>query len=1042
MKRILLNFCLLFLFASTSTIAQEYFHDRSGLSPAYGSTNVNYFNMVDQNDNRLLLSYFDFDENRFSYIANEYQFYFENNDNRSNKSYTLPRISTTGGDTVLVINSWVENGNSKLQIHQYYDITDDGSYFNQQNDRLYQSNNRLTYSGSSISGDGKYVISGGVRYTFDDELNITSSDSLPSNLLGDDEFGEIEFRDNFAIHQMNHDGSRYSIIKTSPKEGDASGDTLVTRVHYFAYDEANSIWHEGRISVQHLKYDLFEPTFDHDFGTLRILNSNGLHELNLADILDNVISASPNTSQLLQLSEAFTNGAKLYPDLSAVAYSGDHKIKFELTRQGQVKLYGQNATSTEYEFIKEFWGIDYPDATFNGYKIPVSLKTNFNGSLLIIGSLELGWSRNEYNNYYTNYLYNIDQSKPYIESFVSTNNALVFEFIFSEEVYDVGSESFYATLDGVQDENKLSVRSVNRIDNERFQISFRTNSGEVTGDIAIGINDSSKIVDRYQNPAADSTVTPISVQNFDALTSVIVLPDDIADLTKAIEYAGSSDTLHLNEGVYVYEGNDIRNKDITIRSDYDPSNDNQEAVLNTIISGNIRFLMSSITLTGLTFENGRLEIYGNDHGGDSNKKPATFKFQFNNYFNNTRPIRVEQRTDVHISNNLFHQNQNSALQLSYGGVSGVVEDNLFVYNEGYEGGAISIDDSDVLILHNLIANNKSRDYVGGGIYLSRSFSSLINNIIWGNQAFRGDQIFQGEGLPFIDHSIVQNYGQGANVLAREGDNIYTEDPGLEISYEPITAGEGKSVINRFGLYVSISDSSMIFGNGRSTDFDRYAMQTRVPIPFDSDADIGPFELEFAMVVNPIKATQLVYPLEADENPGVDPLFEWEPVRYSTAYEMMISPKEDFSENVSTHKSDRHFMSLDNPLDSSHEKYYWKVRGINATKKGVWSQTHMFNVGVINSNELMEEITEYQLSQNYPNPFNPSTQIQYALPEATQVTLEVFNSVGQKVMELVNGQKSVGYHTATFDASGLSSGVYLYKLTTPSFTETKKMLLIK
>ena len=94
------------------------------------------------------------------------------------------------------------------------------------------------------------------------------------------------------------------------------------------------------------------------------------------------------------------------------------------------------------------------------------------------------------------------------------------------------------------------------------------------------------------------------------------------------------------------------------------------------------------------------------------------------------------------------------------------------------------------------------------------------------------------------------------------------------------------------------------------------------------------------------------------------------------------------------------------------------------------------------NEYLQQKYNFNLNQNYPNPFNPSTQIQYALPEATQVTLEVFNSVGQKVMELVNGQQSAGYHTATFNASGLSNGVYFYKLSTSSFINTKKMLLIK
>lgn len=85
---------------------------------------------------------------------------------------------------------------------------------------------------------------------------------------------------------------------------------------------------------------------------------------------------------------------------------------------------------------------------------------------------------------------------------------------------------------------------------------------------------------------------------------------------------------------------------------------------------------------------------------------------------------------------------------------------------------------------------------------------------------------------------------------------------------------------------------------------------------------------------------------------------------------------------------------------------------------------------------------YQLSQNYPNPFNPVTQIQYNLPEQTHVRLEVFNSLGQKVMELVNSQQLAGSHTASFDATELSSGVYLYKITTPSFSQTKKMLLVK
>jgi len=86
--------------------------------------------------------------------------------------------------------------------------------------------------------------------------------------------------------------------------------------------------------------------------------------------------------------------------------------------------------------------------------------------------------------------------------------------------------------------------------------------------------------------------------------------------------------------------------------------------------------------------------------------------------------------------------------------------------------------------------------------------------------------------------------------------------------------------------------------------------------------------------------------------------------------------------------------------------------------------------------------EYTLHQNYPNPFNPSTVIRYGLSQQSPVTLTVYNVLGQQVAELVNEVQAAGNYEVTFDASHLSSGVYLYRMQAGNFVETKKFVLVK
>lgn len=86
--------------------------------------------------------------------------------------------------------------------------------------------------------------------------------------------------------------------------------------------------------------------------------------------------------------------------------------------------------------------------------------------------------------------------------------------------------------------------------------------------------------------------------------------------------------------------------------------------------------------------------------------------------------------------------------------------------------------------------------------------------------------------------------------------------------------------------------------------------------------------------------------------------------------------------------------------------------------------------------------EFSLEQNFPNPFNPNTNISYSLPSAQKVTLKVYDILGNEITTLVNEEKSAGSYSVNFDASNLPSGVYFYRLNAGSYSETRKMILLK
>jgi len=127
-------------------------------------------------------------------------------------------------------------------------------------------------------------------------------------------------------------------------------------------------------------------------------------------------------------------------------------------------------------------------------------------------------------------------------------------------------------------------------------------------------------------------------------------------------------------------------------------------------------------------------------------------------------------------------------------------------------------------------------------------------------------------------------------------------------------------------------------------------------------------------------------------------------------------------------------------------YYYQVVAVDAN--GNMSEgSNVITTSIVSVDDLEMMPTAYGLSQNYPNPFNPTTTIEFALPEASEISLEIYNLLGQKVRTLVNGYVPAGYINTSWDGMDqngkeISSGTYIYRLQTADQSFSKKMVLMK
>jgi len=189
---------------------------------------------------------------------------------------------------------------------------------------------------------------------------------------------------------------------------------------------------------------------------------------------------------------------------------------------------------------------------------------------------------------------------------------------------------------------------------------------------------------------------------------------------------------------------------------------------------------------------------------------------------------------------------------------------------------------------------------------------------------------------------------------------------------------------------------------------------------------------------------LVSPVDGQIDIAQPIILDWDDVAEAEEYHVQVDNDFNFS-SLDVDATEVVPSELSLPTLLFGINYYWRVQAYNGCGWSDWSDVRSFTPGEqtdvrqIAGDDLPEN---YILKQNYPNPFNSGTTIEFALPNARYVTIDIHNILGEKVETPVSRSMSAGYYSVTWDASDVPSGVYFYRLKAGDYTETRKMTLLK